>query len=134
MQRIMVVEDDETLGNVLRRRLHLEGFAVTHVESADKALSLAQHDAYALVIVDVKMPGMDGFAFVNELRQMQPSIRVLFMSGYPYDHLCREAIGLDEVAFLQKPFNRQELTTVVFRALGPLKTDRADGTRLEENR
>ena len=63
-----------------------------------------------LVITDVVMPKMNGREFADQLLEIRPRIKVLFVSGYTDDALIRQGVRREEVSFLHKPFTRQVLT------------------------
>jgi two-component system, cell cycle sensor histidine kinase and response regulator CckA len=113
VQKILVVEDEITVGEIVHRALQFEGFAVTRVESAGVGLMLADLQSFTLAVVDVKLPDMDGLAFVRELRTNHPQVKILFMSGYPHDYLLQNALGFSDEPFLQKPFSRAALVQSV---------------------
>ncbi|HZU85195.1 MAG TPA: response regulator, partial [Polyangiaceae bacterium] len=87
--------------------------------SGPDALELAGRlDGVALLLTDVRMPGMTGPELVERLSGREPSLRVLYMSGYVDDHLV-DACQRAGVRFLQKPFNAALLAEAVRRALEP---------------
>src|SRR5262249_28816864 len=69
-KRILVIDDDPAMYNMLRLILVNEGYEVIHATSGEEALELALRQSPRLVISDVMLPGMDGFAFCRRLRQM----------------------------------------------------------------
>ena len=75
-----------------------------------------QGGQFDMVVSDVVMPGMDGPAMVREIRKRVPAMPVLFMSGYAEEQL-REQIGIDDVAFLPKPFSVQQISDKVGEVL-----------------
>jgi YesN/AraC family two-component response regulator len=70
-----------------------------------------------LLLTDVIMPRMSGGELASRVRAQRPDLRVLFMSGYTADRFARKGDPEDEVAFLQKPFNAEELLHAVRNAL-----------------
>ena len=119
-QRVLIVEDEQHLAEVLRFNLEAEGFHADVVDNGDGALArLFDPDAhFDLVVLDVMMPGKDGFAVVSELRQRQNFVPVLMLTarGRPEDVLKGFAAGADD--YLAKP---TELAILLARIGGLLR-------------
>ena len=114
---VMVVEDDRAVRGLLCGLLRHAGYKVIEVEDP----SCAAGDASAavrvdLLLTDMVMPGMDGSAVAEAVCRVVPSIRTLFISGYPGD-LAQEAGRLGGAGFLQKPFSAAKLFEAVKKAL-----------------
>lgn len=121
-QTILLVEDEECVRQVAREILELEGYLVISTANPHQALEqFERHDgAVDLLLTDVVMPGMDGYDLAQKLAHMQPSIRVIFMSGYTENRLLRRGICNLHTAYLQKPFTLQALVDKVRQVLaGP---------------
>ena len=80
--RILIVDDDRSIGTMLKRSLTRHGFAVDATSSADEALSLADATAYDAALVDLVMPGRDGASLADELRRRIPGIPIGLLTGY----------------------------------------------------
>jgi sigma-B regulation protein RsbU (phosphoserine phosphatase) len=94
-------------------------YNVTGVSSPAEALALANDFAPDLAILDIRMPGMDGFELMQGLRNLQPDVDVIFVTGSMTDpdaHLIR-ALQQGAFYYIQKPFDRQVLHTLVERCL-----------------
>jgi CheY-like chemotaxis protein len=102
---ILLVEDDESVRDFVGFVLRQQGYEVFDAEHGPRALEIARgYDGEIdLMISDVVMPHMDGFAVADALRRSRPSLRVLHISGYPGDSVTGDA------AFLAKPFSRETL-------------------------
>ncbi len=119
-ERIMLVEDDAAVRDLLVRRLRSMGYEVVPVDDAVKALKvLPEHDV-DLLLTDVVLPGgIYGDKLAVQARELRPGLKVLFMSGYPknaMDHLGQ--LGVD-APVLRKPFRNQELAVQLRRLLDP---------------
>jgi CheY-like chemotaxis protein len=118
VERVLVAEDEQLVRNVVVRTLRAAGFEVVAAVSGDAALALALADVagFDLLISDMQMPGLDGRRLATELRARQPTLRVLFMSGYADGAF--EGEPLQEGAnFVAKPFTARELAAAARRAL-----------------
>jgi two-component system, cell cycle sensor histidine kinase and response regulator CckA len=96
---------------VLRVILRREGFPVLEANTAEEALRLARTAAHPvrLLVTDVALPGMTGPELADRLSAERPGLRVLFISGYPYDALIQDGKLDPDAPFLQKPFAPSEL-------------------------
>ena len=116
-QRVLVVEDDERIRDLVTRLLRKQGWQVAEARHGFEALELlhATDGAFDLVLTDIAMPELGGKELVDRLRVHWPFMRVLFMSGYADAESTREAMG-GAVAFLPKPFTAVELSKAVLDA------------------
>jgi two-component system, cell cycle sensor histidine kinase and response regulator CckA len=118
-ETVLVVEDQPSLRNLVRRILEQRGYGVLQAsdgEDAVRVASAATHPIH-LVISDVVMPGMSARAMTDELRASWPELRVLFMSGYHNDDEILESLANSTVDFLQKPFLPHDLAAKVREVL-----------------
>jgi DNA-binding response OmpR family regulator len=104
-QRVLIVEDEQHLAEVLRFNLEAEGYEAEVVETGERALAALMDPArpFDLVVLDVMLPGIDGFGVVTELRQRKQYVPVLILTarGRPEDVLKGFAAGADD--YLPKP-------------------------------
>jgi PAS domain S-box-containing protein len=115
---ILLVEDEDTVRNLLQRVLERAGHRVTAVGTAESALAALEGGAPAdLVLTDVVMPGMSGRDLASALEVSHPEIPVLYMSGYTDDAVLRKGIHHNEVDLIQKPVSPRELVRRVSAAL-----------------
>jgi DNA-binding response OmpR family regulator len=107
MSRILLVEDERHIADGLRFNLEAEGHSVAVTENGEDALArlLEQREPFDLLVLDVMLPGKDGFTVARELRQQQNFIPVLMLTarGRPEDVLKGFEAGADD--YLPKPFN-----------------------------
>ena len=110
-QRVLIVEDEQHLAEGLRFNLEAEGFDADVLDNGDRALArlLDPAEHFDLLVLDVMLPGKDGFAIVRELRQQKRFVPVLMLTarGRPEDVLNGFAAGADD--YLAKPFDLPEL-------------------------
>ncbi|RTG92397.1 response regulator transcription factor [Thermus scotoductus] len=113
--RLLVVEDDLRVGTLVQEALEADGYAVDWAKSAEEALGLVRVFPYDLVVLDVMLPGMDGFTFLEALRR-QHKLPVLMLTAR--DATEDKVRGLEQGAddYLTKPFHLRELRARV-RAL-----------------
>src|SRR5579871_1952065 len=120
MNRVLVVEDEQHLADGLRFNLEAEGYQVRVVDTGEAALELLRIDGASvdIVVLDVMLPGKDGFTVVSEMRQAGQFIPTLMLTarGHPEDVLRGFAAGADD--YLPKPF---ELAILTARISGLLR-------------
>jgi len=119
-QRVLIVEDEQHLADVLRFNLEAEGYEAAVVDTGELALEVLTDPSrpYDLVVLDVMLPGIDGFSVVSELRQRKHYVPVLILTarGRPEDVLKGFAAGADD--YLPKP---TELAILLARIKGLLR-------------
>jgi two-component system, OmpR family, response regulator len=111
--RLLLVEDDRSLRGFLRKGFREEGYAVDTAESGDQAVERALTGEYDCVVLDVMLPGRDGFAVVEELRLRSVATPILLLTAR--DELDSRVRGLEGGAddYLTKPFDLPELVARV---------------------
>jgi CheY-like chemotaxis protein len=110
-ETVLLVEDEPAVREMTQAALQRHGYTVLPAASGAEALQIARanHGAIKVVLTDVVMPGMSGPQLVERLREEQPSLAALFMSGYTSDAVLRHGIATGEADFLQKPFSTSAL-------------------------
>ena len=116
--RVLLVEDEDVVRSFAVRALTRQGYEVLEASDGQEALDLvaANDGQIDIVVTDVVMPEMDGPTMFRELRKTNPSIKVIFVSGYP-NEAFRETLGSEDVAFLPKPFSLPQLAEKVKQEL-----------------
>ena len=118
-ETVLLVEDEESLRKLARAMLQHLGYRVVEASGPGEALALCEkHEGEIhLLLTDVVMPLMNGNELSQRIRAMRPSVRKLFMSGYTSNAISHHGVLEPGVAFIQKPFNRQELARKVREVL-----------------
>lgn len=119
--RILIVDDEASLLLVMEKYLKRLGYAVDACRTGEDAWRLYETEpsSYALVLADIVLPKMSGEELLRRMLQLNPELRVLICSGYPYDAASLEAPTEEQVGSLQKPFSPKMLAEAVDRLLGP---------------
>jgi DNA-binding response OmpR family regulator len=115
--RILVVEDEPRMADLLRQGLTEEGHAVVVAQDGRMGLSFAEGEAFDLLLVDVMLPGVDGFTIVRRLRARQNRTPILMLTARDAIRDIVEGLNLGADDYLTKPFSFQELFARV-RAAG----------------
>ncbi len=127
MTRILIVDDDQTTLASLARAFRLAGMEAVVCDNASRAVSLVKNDRFDLVLSDVVMPGKDGLALLEELRDAGLSTPVIMVSGQATIDMAVRATKLGAVDFLEKPLSVDKLLLTVENALRLVRLE-------EENR
>jgi two-component system, cell cycle sensor histidine kinase and response regulator CckA len=119
-ERILVVDDEPLVRDLAKSVLERMGFRVLTAEDGDEALDIYRREGAAidLVLLDYIMPRMDGMQTLQELRQLNPNVRVLFCSGYHTDHEVDQLLAAGARGFVAKPYHAMELVQRIREVLG----------------
>lgn len=119
-ERILVVEDEESLRNLVERILKLYGYTVVLADGAEQALKLleANETEFDLLVTDLVMPRMGGEELAQHFAEQSPFTKTVYMSGYPHKHTSEgSAVESDSTPFISKPFTPEEFVRVVREVL-----------------
>jgi len=122
--RILVVDDEKLIRWSVGERLQRGGYEVLSAESGEEALEVLGSQAPDLMLLDVRLPGIDGIATLQRALGLQPELAVLMMSAHSTVDIAVEAMKHGAIDFLVKPFPFQALDAAVERALGTARTRR----------
>ena len=117
---LLLVEDEPLVRGAVRKILEKAGYTLTAVDSAPAAIAefSARHGRFDLVITDMVMPGMSGAELIRELRERNPDLRAIIMSGYSEELTLRETVLPANAVYLEKPISPNDLTSCVNELLG----------------
>jgi PAS domain S-box-containing protein len=116
-ERILVVEDDAGVREFIRAVLSEQGYTVLAASGADEAFQLMQTETINLLLTDIVLPDMSGPQLAEQVQKRQPSIKLLFMSGYSETAISDRGLVAPDMRFLDKPFTPAELASKVREAL-----------------
>jgi len=115
---ILLVEDEPHIASGLIYNLEAEGYQVTHTEKGEAALEQLWQEAFALVILDVMLPGIDGIEVCRQIRKQDPKLPILMLTARSEDKDRIEGLSTGADDYLTKPFNLDEF---LLRIKGILK-------------
>ena len=118
-ETVLLVEDTESLREVIREVLEEQGYTVLLASQGEEALALvkAHQRPIDLLLTDVVMPKLGGEELSKQLVALRPGIRVLCMSGYSEGAISRQGTLIDNACLLEKPFTSDKLARAVRDAL-----------------
>jgi CheY-like chemotaxis protein len=119
-ETVLVVEDEESVRALICSILSQNGYSVLQAANPAEALKIAQQQQRIhLVLTDVVMPGMNGPAMAEKLKEIRPGVKVLFMSGYAGGFGVARGLLEDGAPLLQKPFTKNALLRKLRETLEP---------------
>lgn len=120
MRQILIVEDDNTLADVLIETIEEAGYDCHHADNGRQAFQLATKIQPDLIISDVRMDGVSGIEFLQSIHEKMPAIPVILMTAYSEVDDAVKAMQLGAVDYLQKPFSSEFLLNKINRFLKPV--------------
>jgi DNA-binding response OmpR family regulator len=123
--RVLVVDDDPSILGIVTEMLRDEGYEVTGAADGSAALDAVSNDDFALVILDMRMPVMDGWGFAREMRARGQDLPIVVMTAAQDARRWAEEIAA--VGYIAKPFDLDEFLGEVQRALTDHGRGRSDG-------
>jgi two-component system NtrC family response regulator len=114
--RILLVDDEETLLEYLSKRLLKQGFTVKATFSGEEAIDAAQDQHYDVAVVDLKMPEMDGVETQKKLKDIQPFLQCVVLTGHGSVETALESGHQDAFQYLLKPVDYDNLVAVIEQA------------------
>lgn len=136
MKRILLVDDDDLFLNVMEKLLVKEGYEVSAALNGLEALSLAKAGSFDLIVMDVRMPVMDGIEALSEMKRSQPTLKSITITGYTTLDSERRAHKIGTSAFFYKPLEIDKFLQAIKQTLATVEGDsvREERTRCLECR
>lgn len=125
--KILILEDDDTFRGLLSKALEDRGYDVRAVGRGIEAVKLAAETAFDLIVTDIRMEGMDGLEALAQVKQSQPEVKSLVVTGYSNEDDSIRAIRLGVSDYLKKPFRLNTFVEAVRNALGKSLPPRSEG-------
>lgn len=122
MPSILIIDDDDSLRDALRRTLHKEGYTIMEAIDGGQGLKQLEHSQADVILLDMFMPDKDGLETLGVLRRTHPGIRIIAMSGGGFQgkvDVLHVAKKLGARRTLTKPFTREQLLEAVREELLP---------------
>jgi CheY-like chemotaxis protein len=114
---ILVVDDEDALRTVLSSELESEGYIVATAGDGDEAISILQGKVFDLVLLDIKMPRVDGFEVLRFIKERYPATKVIMLTGFADLKNAIESKKLGAEDFVSKPYDLVDLLTTIERVL-----------------
>ncbi len=115
--RVLVIDDDEDICLYLKEFLTREGYRVTTISKPLDALPEIKEGRHQIVLLDVRMPEVDGVELLREIRSIDSDVCVIVMTAYPSVESAVDTMKSDAFDYLRKPFELEQLRAVIQRAI-----------------
>ena len=115
--RVLVIDDDEDICLYLQEFLNREGYRVSTYSKPLEALPEIKQGRHQIILLDVRMPDMDGVAMLREIRAVDSDVCVIVMTAYPSVESAVDTMKADAFDYLRKPFELDQLRAVLQRAI-----------------
>ena len=114
--KVLIVEDEKLIRWSLRERLEKEGYDIDEAESGGEALSRLDGGEYDLILLDYRLPDMNGLRVLEEIARAESDSLVIMMTAYSTVNNAVEAMRLGAYDYINKPFNMDELVMTIEKA------------------
>ncbi len=112
-EKVLIVDDQFGIRILLNEVLQKEGYQTLQAANGPQALALAEEHQPDLVLLDMKIPGMDGIEILKRMKMKDPTIRVMIMTAYGELDMIQEAMDLGAINHFAKPFDIADIRKVV---------------------
>jgi len=116
MGKILVIDDEKPTLSMFRLFLDAYGYSVYTAENGTEGLAIFQKEKPEIVLTDIKMPGIDGLAVLQRIKEVAPKTAVIVITGHGDTALAEQAVALDAVDFINKPIKKEALDAALKKA------------------
>jgi solute carrier family 13 (sodium-dependent dicarboxylate transporter), member 2/3/5 len=109
LPRILLVDDEDQFRVTLAKQLAVRGYQVLDVNNGEDAIKIVRHENPEVVVLDQKMPKMDGIQTLQELKKIRPEVQIIMLTGYGSIESARVTGKHDVFGYIQKPCPVEEL-------------------------
>ena len=107
--RVLIVDDEKDYLETLLKRMRKRGLDITGIGSGEEALNWLETNSVDVVVLDVRMPGMDGIKILREIKKSYPLVEVIMLTGHASTEVAIEGMELGAFDYLMKPVDFDEL-------------------------
>ena len=117
MKRILLAEDDNDMRRFLVKALEKAGYHVTHFDNGASAYERLQEEPFSLLLTDIVMPEMDGIELARRATEIDPDLKVMFITGFAAVALNPDSDAPRDAKVLSKPFHLRDLVNEIEKML-----------------
>ncbi len=111
--RIIIIDDDESIRQVLKTILEEEGYAVDTADTGKEAVLKTNEKVYNLALIDMRLPDIEGIDLILKIKDTTPRMRKIIVTGYPTIQNAMEAVNRQADAFILKPFDVERVLQTI---------------------
>lgn len=116
MSKLLIIDDEEGIRKVLTLSLTNDGYDVLAAAGGEEGIEIFKKESPPIILTDIKMPGMDGIETLKQIKELNPDVEVIMITGHGDMDLAIEALKLDASDFLNKPIRDEALSVALKRA------------------
>jgi YesN/AraC family two-component response regulator len=116
VEKILVIDDEKPTLSMFRLFLDAYGYRVYTAENGAEGIDIFRKEKPAIVLTDIKMPGIDGLAVLQQIKKIAPKTAVIVITGHGDTDLAEQAAALHAVDFINKPIKREALEAALEKA------------------
>jgi len=124
VERLLIIDDEPALRHLLRTILEEEGYHVDEAENGQQGLDLVKRQSFDLILCDIRMPELDGMAFIKKALSYNPTLTIIMMSAYGSLETALDCMKQGAYDYISKPFRPDEVILTLKKALERLKLQR----------
>ena len=121
MQKILIIDDEKSIVNILSISLKSDGYDVVSAYNGEEALNVFQKESPNIVLTDLKMPGMDGIEILKKIKELNSDAEVIIITGHGDMDSAIEALKFGASDFINKPVGDEALSIALNRAEAKIK-------------
>ena len=120
-RKVLIVEDEAVVRESVRDWLTEDGYDVECVATGEEALERIKKEAFGVIVLDLRLPGIDGLQVYEHVKEVTPETKGVIITAYPSKETLEKAKRLGLLDYLPKPFKVEDLEKIISGALGELK-------------
>ncbi len=129
---VLIVDDEKSIRLTLAMALEKLNIPVAQAENGEEALDMLAKKSYSLMLLDLRMPGIDGMEVLRRISELRPEVKVVIITAYGSIETAVEALKLGAVDFLEKPFNTEDVRQLVSSLLDQETQDKYLGREYDK--
>ncbi len=115
-EKVLLVDDEKDFLDIMSERMQARGMTVKTADSADKALAMLENESFDAIVMDFKMPGMDGIQALKNIKNQKPELQIILLTGYATVEKTVEAMKIGATDLLEKPADLEALAARIKQA------------------
>ena len=123
--KVLLVDDERDFVEALSERLQMRDYSSAVVYGGEEALSIVDEDEPEVMVLDLKMPGIDGLEVLRRVKEKHPNVEVIVLTGHGSEDVARHCAELGACAYLEKPVDIEELTKAMQKAHTKIRESKA---------
>lgn len=115
-EKVLLVDDEKDFLDIMSERMQARGMTVKTADSADKAMAMLENESFDAIVMDFKMPGMDGIQALKNIKNQKPELQIILLTGYATVEKTVEAMKIGATDLLEKPADLEALAAKIKQA------------------